>query len=161
MKASNERQVNIGISRQNRRTIADGLSRLLADTYILYLKTQNFHWNVTGPSFYSLHKMFEEQYQGLALATDEIAERIRALGFVAPGSFASFSKLTSLKEDKETLASDEMLRSLAKGHEILIHTAQEALASADTAGDQPTIDLVTERMEFSEKTAWMLKSSLG
>jgi starvation-inducible DNA-binding protein len=133
---------------------------LLADTYALYVKTQNFHWNVTGPMFRALHEMFDEQYNELAKALDEIAERIRALGQIAPGSFSQFSKLTSIDEETGTPAAEEMVRQLVTGHEAVVRTARNAFGTADSAEDQVTQDLLTERMQVHEKQAWMLRSLL-
>ncbi|MEK9965525.1 MAG: Dps family protein [Rhodospirillaceae bacterium] len=135
--------VNIGIPEDQRREIADGLSRLLADTYTLYLKTHNFHWNVTGPMFNTLHTMFEGQYNELALAVDEIAERIRALGFPAPGSYAAYSELSSIPEAEGVPAANGMISQLAEGQETAARTAREVFDAADGANDQPTPDLLT------------------
>ena len=154
-------KINIGIEEEQRKAIAEGLSRLLADNYTLYLKTHGFHWNVTGPMFVSLHQLFETQYTELATAIDEIAERIRALGFFAPGSFKQFLDLTSVKQEEDVLAAENMIRSAVEAHETVIRTAREVLETADEAGDQPTVDLLTRRMETHEKTAWMLRSLLG
>jgi starvation-inducible DNA-binding protein len=153
-------QVNIGISDAHRKQIADGLSGLLADTYTLYVKTHNFHWNVTGPMFQALHLMFEGQYQELATAVDEIAERIRALGLPAPGSYKQFSQLTCIPEETGVPDANHMIRQLLEGHEAVTRTARNVLPVADDANDQPTIDLLTRRMETHEKTAWMLRSLL-
>lgn len=153
--------IDIGIPEQQRKAIADGLSRLLADTYTLYLKTHNFHWNVTGPQFNSLHLMFETQYTELALAVDIIAERIRALGEPAPGSYAAFARLSSIKEAEGVPPADEMLRQLVRDQEAVARTAREVFPIADAAHDEPTADLLTGRMQVHEKTAWMLRSMLG
>ncbi|MGB0624999.1 MAG: Dps family protein [Alphaproteobacteria bacterium] len=153
--------VNIGIPEDQRREIADGLSRLLADTYTLYLKTHNFHWNVTGPMFNTLHTMFEGQYNELALAVDEIAERIRALGFPAPGSYAAYSELSSIPEAEGVPAANDMISQLAEGQETVARTALEVFDAADGANDQPTADLLTQRMQLHEKNAWMLRSFLA
>lgn len=153
-------KIDIGIKDRDRKAIADGLSRLLADTYTLYLKTHNFHWNVTGPMFQTLHLMFETQYTELALAVDLIAERIRALGHVAPGSYAAFAKLSSIKEESEIPAAKVMIENLVKGNEAVSRTARKAFEVAEAANDQPTCDLLTQRMQVSEKTAWMLRSLL-
>jgi starvation-inducible DNA-binding protein len=134
---------------------------LLSDTYILYLKTHNFHWNVTGPLFNTLHLMFETQYNELALAVDEIAERIRALGVPAPGSFAQFAELTSIPEETGVPAADEMIRQLVKDQETVVRTARTIFPTVEKASDQPTADLLTQRMQVHEKTAWMLRSLLG
>lgn len=153
-------EVNIGIDKKHREEIADALSRVLADSYVLYLKTHNYHWNVTGELFHSLHEQFEEQYTELAEAIDEIAERIRALGFKAPGTFQEFQQLTSIKEDTETPEALEMVRRLAVGNEQVLITAREALQPANEAEDEATIDLLTERLHIHSKTAWMLRSHL-
>jgi starvation-inducible DNA-binding protein len=152
--------IDIGISDTDRNEIAAGLSRLLADTYTLYVKTHNFHWNVTGSLFNTLHQMFEQQYTELATAVDEIAERIRALGFPAPGSYAQFSSLTSIQEETGVPSAEEMIRQLAKDQEIVARTAREVFPVADAANDEPTADLLTQRMQVHEKTAWMLRSML-
>lgn len=153
--------VNIGIAKQDRAAIAEGLSRLLADTYTLYLKTHNFHWNVTGPMFNTLHLMFEGQYTELALAVDIIAERIRALGFPAPGSYAAYSRLSSIKEEEEGVPPAlEMIQRLLQGQEAVVRTARSIFPLADRAGDEPTADLLTQRLQIHEKTAWMLRSLL-
>jgi len=154
-------QIDIGISEELRQEIGAGLSRLLSDTYILYLKTHNFHWNVTGPLFNTLHLMFEAQYNELALAVDLIAERIRALGVPAPGSFAQFTKLTSIPEETGVPAADEMIRQLLKDQETVVRTARTIFPTVEKASDQPTADLLTQRMQVHEKTAWMLRSLLG
>ncbi len=154
-------EIDIGISSGDRKAIADGLSRMLADTYTLYLKTHNFHWNVTGPQFNTLHMMFETQYNELALAVDAIAERIRALGVVAPGSYAQFGELTSIEEELGQPDSKEMTRQLAKDQETVARTAREVFPLAEKANDQPTADLLTQRMQVHEKTAWMLRSMLA
>jgi len=153
--------VNIGINDKERKKIADGLSRLLADTYTLYLKTHNFHWNVTGPMFNTLHLMFEGQYNELALAVDSIAERIRALGFPAPGSYKEFSKLASIPEADGVPEANEMIRQLVEGQEAVVRTARGIFALTDEVNDEPTADLLTQRMQIHEKTAWMLRSLLG
>jgi starvation-inducible DNA-binding protein len=153
--------IDIGIDDATRREIAGSLSRLLADSYTLYLKTHNFHWNVTGPMFQTLHLMFEAQYTELALAVDLIAERIRALGVLAPGTYRDFGRLTSIHEELEVPRAEEMIRSLLQGQEAVIRTARSAFAVADKASDQPTMDLLTQRMQIHEKTAWMLRSLLS
>ncbi len=153
-------EMDIGISKKDRQKIADGLSRTLADSYTLYLKTHNFHWNVTGPMFQTLHVMFETQYNELALAVDTIAERIRALGHPAPGTYKSFEKLSSISMEEGIPKATDMIRSLMKGHEAVAKTARAAFETADTANDQPTADLLTQRMQVHEKTAWMLRSLL-
>jgi starvation-inducible DNA-binding protein len=154
-------EVNIGIPEDQRQASAEGLSRLLADTYTLYLKTHNFHWNVTGPMFNTLHLMFEQQYNELALAVDEVAERIRSLGFHAPGSYTAFAKLSSVPEAAGTPSAEEMIQQLAEGQEIVVRTAREIFPAADEANDEPTADLLTQRMQVHEKTAWMLRSMLA
>lgn len=151
-------RIDIGINDQDRERIAQGLSRLLADTYTLYLKTHNFHWNVTGPMFQTLHLMFETQYNELALAVDLIAERIRALGFPAPGTYTEFSRLSSIPETIGVPKADEMIRLLVEGQEAVVRTARSIFPAVERANDQPTADLLTQRMQVHEKTAWMLRS---
>ena len=153
--------INIGIEENERQEIAEGLSRLLADTYTLYLKTHNFHWNVTGPMFQTLHLMFETQYTELSTAVDLIAERIRALGFPAPGSYAEFGRLSSIKEAEGVPDANEMIRQLVEGQEAVVRTARSIFPVVDKAGDEPTADLLTQRMQVHEKTAWMLRSLLA
>ena len=153
--------IDIGIPEQTRRAIGDGLSRLLADSYTLYLKTHYFHWNVTGPMFNTLHLMFEQQYMELALAVDLVAERIRALGFTAPGSYSQFAGLTSIAEATTVPSAEEMIRQLVKDQEAVVRTARSIFAVVDEAHDGPTADLLTQRMQVHEKTAWMLRSMLG
>ena len=152
--------IDIGIPADQRKAIADGLSRLLADTYTLYLKSHNFHWNVTGPMFNTLHTMFEEQYTELATAVDEIAERIRALGETAPGSFEAFGELSSIRIETGVPSAEEMIDQLVKGQEAVVRTAREIFPACDEANDEPTADLLTQRMQVHEKTAWMLRSML-
>jgi starvation-inducible DNA-binding protein len=153
--------IHIGISDKDRSTIADGLSRLLADTYTLYLTTHNFHWNVTGPMFSSLHAMFMVQYTELWNAVDPIAERIRSLGHTAPGSYAQFGALSSLKDAPATPpAALDMVRVLVEGHEAVARTARGIFPLADKAGDEPTADLLTQRLTVHEQAAWMLRSLL-
>jgi starvation-inducible DNA-binding protein len=152
--------MDIGISQPDREAIAQGLSRLLADTYTLYLKTHNFHWNVTGPMFQTLHLMFETQYNELALAVDLIAERIRALGFPAPGTYAEFGRLSSIAETTGVPKAEDMIRLLVEGQEAVIRTARSVFPLADKASDEPTADLLTQRLQVHEKTAWMLRSLL-
>jgi starvation-inducible DNA-binding protein len=152
--------MDIGINEKDRKQIADGLSRLLADTYTLYLKTHNYHWNVTGPMFQTLHLMFEQQYNELALAVDLIAERIRALGLPAPGSYAAFLKLTSIQEEEGAPSAHEMIQKLLEGQETVIRTARTLFPRVEEVHDQPTADLLTQRMQLHEKTAWMLRSLL-
>jgi len=151
-------KIDIGIGSSKRKEIAAGLSRVLADTYTLYLKTHNFHWNVTGPMFQTLHLMFEVHYNELALAVDLVAERIRALGFPAPGTYAEFVKLSAIKEDTGVPKAQDMIRKLVNGHETVARTAREIFKAAESASDQPTCDLLTQRMQVHEKTAWMLRS---
>ncbi|MDN3234683.1 Dps family protein [Pseudomonas sp. WAC2] len=153
-------EINIGIAEQDRAAIADGLSHLLADTYTLYLKTHNFHWNVTGPMFNTLHTMFETQYTELATAVDDIAERIRALGFAAPGTYSAYAKLSSIKEEEGIPEAQEMIRLLVQGQEAVVRTARGIFPIVDKVSDEPTADLLTQRMQTHEKTAWMLRSLL-
>jgi len=152
--------INIGIDAKNREQLATALSKVQADTYTLYLKTHNFHWNVTGPMFQTLHLMFEQQYNELWLAVDLVAERIRALGFPAPGSYKQFAALSSIKEDDGVPKAEEMIRRLVEGHETVARTARNAFKLANEVNDQPTCDLLTQRMQIHEKTAWMLRSLL-
>ncbi|ABW30164.1 Dps family protein [Acaryochloris marina] len=153
--------INIGISENDRQQIAEGLSRLLADTYTLYLKTHNFHWNVTGPMFQTLHLMFEAQYNELSLAVDAVAERIRTLGFPAPGTYKEYSQLTSIEEAEGVPTAEEMIKELVAGQEAVVRTARSVFPLADAANDEPTADLLTQRMQIHEKTAWMLRSLLN
>ena len=153
-------QVNIGIEADTRKEIADGLSRLLADTYSLYLKTHYFHWNVTGPMFQTLHLMFETQYTELALAVDLIAERIRALGFPAPGSYTQYAGLTSIPETTSVPKAEEMIKLLVEAQEAVCRTARSIYPIVEKASDEPTADLLTQRLQLHEKTAWMLRSLL-
>ncbi|HSG93416.1 MAG TPA: Dps family protein [Methylotenera sp.] len=152
--------MDIGIKEQDRKNIAQGLSHLLADTYTLYLKTHYFHWNVTGPMFNTLHLMFETQYKELALAVDLIAERIRALDVHAPGTYRDFAKLTSIKETESVPKAQDMITELVAGHEAVCRTARSVFPSADAASDEATADLLTQRLQLHEKTAWMLRSML-
>lgn len=158
--ADSKAPVNIGIEESDRQSIAEGLSRLLADTYSLYLKTHYFHWNVTGPMFHSLHQMFEEEYVELAQAVDDVAERIRTLGAVAPGSYSQFAELSSVPETRDVPDAQEMVRLLVEGNEAVVRTARAAFPAAERAGDEATADLITERMRTHEKTAWMLRSMI-
>ncbi|MEB3251033.1 MAG: Dps family protein [Cyanobacteriota bacterium] len=153
--------IDIGISAADRQEIAAGLSKLLADTYTLYLKTHNFHWNVTGPMFQTLHLMFEAQYNELALAVDLIAERIRALGFPAPGTYQAFAALSSIAEAEGVPSAEEMIRQLVAGQEAVVRTARSVFPMVEQAHDEPTADLLTQRMQVHEKTAWMLRSLLS
>lgn len=154
-------QIDIGISDADRAEIAHGLSRLLADSYTLYLKTHKYHWNVTGPMFQTLHLMFETQYNELALAVDLIAERIRALGAKAPGSYREFTELSSIPEDEDQPDAHEMIKRLVAGQESVARTARSVFPVADRASDEPTADLLTQRLQVHEKTAWMLRSLLA
>jgi len=151
-------KIDIGIDDQSRKDIAAGLSRLLADTYTLYLKTHNFHWNVTGPMFNTLHLMFEQQYNELALALDEIAERIRALGEPAPGSYKQYAELSSIDEETGVPSAEDMIKQLVAGQEAVVRTARSVFPVAEEASDEPTADLLTQRMQVHEKTAWMLRA---
>lgn len=153
-------EINLGINEKDRAEIVSGLSRLLADTYTLYLKTHNFHWNVKGPMFQTLHLMFETQYTELAAAVDLIAERIRALGFPAPGTYAEFVRLSEVKEIEGVPKAEEMIRELMSGQETVVRTARSVFPAAEKAGDEPTADLLTQRMQVHEKTAWMLRSMI-
>lgn len=154
-------EIDIGIKPQDRKAIAQGLSRLLADTYTLYMKTHNFHWNVTGPMFQTLHLMFETQYTELATAVDLIAERIRALGHPAPGSYADYAKLSSIKDAKGVPAATRMISELVEGQEAVVRTARAVFPLVEKANDEATADLLTQRMQLHEKTAWMLRSLLA
>jgi starvation-inducible DNA-binding protein len=157
---STELPIDIGIEAKDRKAIAEGLARLLADSYTLYLKTQSFHWNVTGPMFNTLHLMFEQQYTELALAVDTVAERIRALGHPAPGSYAAFLRLSAVKEETGVPHADDMVRQLVDGQEAIARTARRTFPVAERAGDQATMDLLTQRLQAHEKNAWMLRSLL-
>jgi starvation-inducible DNA-binding protein len=152
--------MDIGINDKDRAKIADALSRMLADSYILYLKTHNFHWNVTGPMFQTLHVMFMQQYTELWNALDLIAERIRSLGHPAPGSYKRYVELSSIDEEDGVPSAQDMIRQLVAGQEAVARTARAAFKIADAADDQPTADLLTQRMEIHEKNAWMLRSLL-
>ncbi|MDR2244025.1 MAG: DNA starvation/stationary phase protection protein [Burkholderiales bacterium] len=153
-------KMDIGIAAKNREKIADGLTNLLADTFALYMKTHNFHWNVTGPMFNTLHVMFGEQYTELWNSTDVIAERIRALGYPAAGTFSVFAKRSSIKETAGVPKAEEMIRLLVEGNEAAARTARQCFPAADEAGDEATADLLTQRLQVHEKTAWMLRSLL-
>lgn len=153
-------QIDIGIADSDRKVIADGLSRLLADTYSLYLKTHNFHWNVTGPMFQTLHAMFETQYDELAIAVDLIAERIRALGHYAPGTYTDYQKLSAIPETSGVPSATDMIRELVQGQETVVRTARSLFPSVESAHDEATADLLTQRIQLHEKTAWMLRSLL-
>jgi starvation-inducible DNA-binding protein len=154
----NDVAINIGIETRDCKAIAEGLSRLLADTYTLYLKTHNYHWNVTGPRFRDLHLLFEEQYTELATAVDEIAERIRTLGYPAPGSYREFGRLTSIEEETGVPAAEQMVRELVIAQETVVRTCREVLPLAQQADDESTASLVADRMMVHEKSAWMLRS---
>ncbi len=153
--------LDIGIAPDKLGAITAGLSRLLADTYTLYLKTHNYHWNVTGPQFNTLHQMFMTQYTELGLAVDEIAERIRALGAFAPGSYSEFAALSTVKEAAGVPSADAMVAELAADQAAVVRTARSIFPDADAAGDEPTADLLTQRMQVHEKTAWMLKAMIA
>ncbi len=152
--------IDIGIPEANRKATAEGLSRVLADTYTLYLKTHNFHWNVTGPMFNTLHLMFEEQYNELATAVDDLAERIRSLGFPAPGSYAEYGRLSEITIDEGVPKATDMIRELVDGHETVARTARQTFQTAEEGNDESSADLLTQRMQIHEKTAWMLRSLL-
>lgn len=154
------KDINIGIDSDDRQQIAGGLTRLLADTYTLYLKTHSYHWNVTGPRFRDLHLLFEEQYTELAAAVDDIAERIRTLGYPAPGTFREFLELTAIEEIAGAPEAEDMLRDLVVAQEILVRTCREILPTAQQANDESTASLVADRMATHEKAAWMLRSLL-
>ena len=153
-------RINIGISEEHRAAIAQGLSRLLADTYTLYLTTHNFHWNVTGPMFQTLHVMFETHYTEMAIAVDSIAERIRSLGLPAPGTYGEFIKLSSIKEVDGVPKAKEMIQLLVHGHESVVRTARSVYPVVEKAADEASADLLTQRIQLHEKTAWMLRSLL-
>ena len=152
--------IDIGINEKDRAKIANELSKLLADTYSLYLKTHNFHWNVTGPMFQTLHLMFETQYNELALAVDLVAERIRSLGFPAPGTYSEFARLSSIRETSGIPKAEEMIQLLVEGQEAIVRTARSVFPAAEKASDEATADLLTQRIQLHEKTAWMLRSLL-
>ncbi|MGQ5702003.1 Dps family protein [Sandaracinobacteroides sp. A072] len=159
--APSPKALDIGIPADKLNAITDGLSRLLADTYTLYLKTHNFHWNVTGPQFNALHTMFETQYTELALAVDEIAERIRALGAWAPGSYSEYARLATVKEATGVPSADQMVAELAADQATIVRTARAIFPAVEDASDEPTADLLTQRMQVHEKTAWMLRSMIA
>lgn len=152
--------IDIGIEKNDRIEIAEGLKKLLADSYTLYLQTHNFHWNVTGPQFRELHLMFEEHYTELAVAVDDIAERIRTLGIAAPGTYRSFAELSSIKEVDGVPPASEMVTLLLQGHEAVVKTCREVLKLSQQADDESTSALVGDRMRVHEKTAWMLRATL-
>jgi len=153
-------EINTGIPAEQRSLIVQALSKLLADTYVLYLKTHSFHWNVEGPMFQTLHQMFMEQYTEIWNAIDLIAERIRSLGEYAPGTYREYARLTRIKETEGVPRAEEMIKLLIEGQEAVVRTAREALEVAEEANDQPTLDLLTQRMQIHEKNAWMLRSLL-
>jgi starvation-inducible DNA-binding protein len=153
-------KIHIGLNDSQRENIAAELAKCLADSYILYLKTHNFHWNVTGPHFAELHSLFEKQYTEISGAIDEIAERIRALGVLAPGSFSQFKELTAIEEETGHPPAEEMIKQLVEAHEQVARTARQAMPTAEEAKDAPTVDLLTRRMEVHQKNAWMLRSLL-
>ncbi|MFW8564716.1 Dps family protein [Orrella sp. 11846] len=157
---NNAPAINIGITSEDRAAVAQELSKLLADSYTLYLMTHNFHWNVTGPMFNALHQMFMDQYTETWNALDEIAERIRALGHYAPGTYAEYGKLSTIAEPQGVPSAMEMIEMLVKGNEAVAKTARAAFAKADAANDQPTADILTQRLDVHEKNAWMLRSML-
>ena len=152
--------MDTGIKEKDRKAIAEGVSRLLADTYSLYLKTHYFHWNVTGPMFNTLHLMFEGQYNELALAVDLIAERIRSLDVYAPGTYSQFAKLSSIIEADGVPKANDMIKELVAGHEAVCRTARSVFPAAEAAADEATKDLLTQRLQLHEKTGWMLRSLL-
>ena len=152
--------MDIGINEKDRKLVAEGLSKLLADSYTLYLKTHYFHWNVTGPMFQTLHLMFEQQYTELALAVDLVAERIRALDVYAPGTYRDFVKLASIKESESVPKAQDMIRELVAGHEAVVRTARAVFPAVEKAADEASADLLTQRLQLHDKTAWMLRSLL-
>jgi len=160
-RSTNNIPVNIGIEEGDRKEISAGLSKLLADSYSLYMKTHFFHWNVTGPMFHSLHEMFEQQYTELAEAVDTIAERIRSLGYFAPGSYSEFAELSSVTETREVVPALDMVRLLVEANEAVARTVREVLPVAERAGDESTLDLLADRLRVHEKTAWMLRSTIN
>lgn len=157
---ANHYNIDIGIDQKERKIIAEGLGYLLADTYTLYLKTHNFHWNVVGPRFRELHLMFEEQYTELATAVDDIAERIRTLGFPAPGTYSQYASLSAIEETEGVPNADEMIRTLTEDNETVVRTARRILPLAQDADDESTASLIADRMVIHEKTAWMIRSLL-
>ena len=160
MKTVIQPAMDTGIKESDRKKVSDALAKLLADTYSLYLKTHNFHWNVKGPMFQTLHLMFEQHYNELWMAVDTVAERIRALGYLAPGSYSEFAKLTSIPEETGDRSAKDMILSLVEGHETVIRTSRSVFPVAEKANDQVSVDLLTQRMQIHEKTAWMLRSLL-
>jgi starvation-inducible DNA-binding protein len=159
--APSQTEVQMGIETRDKKSIAQGLCRVLADTYTLYLKTHKFHWNVQGPLFSSLHLLFEQQYTEMAAAVDEIAERIRTLGVLAPGSYREFQSLTSIQEEDHNPTAHEMVRLLAEGHETVAATIRDMFDIPADLGDEPTVDMLTGRLVVHEKAAWMLRSILA
>ena len=155
-----ERSTGSGLPNSKRAAVAEALSRVLADTYTLYLQTQNFHWNVTGPHFFALHGLFEQQYTELAAAVDGIAERIRAIGHPAPGTYAEFARLSSIDQVTDVPSAEEMVRILAEGNEAIVRTLRDAITIAEEIGDNATVDLLVQRTQAHEKSAWMLRSTL-
>lgn len=153
-------KINIGIEETHRKEIAEGLTHLLADSYTLFLKTHFFHWNVTGPMFQTLHLLFETQYNELFTAVDAIAERIRSLGYTAPGSYSQFAKLATVEEAVAVPKAREMILDLLKSHEAVARTARSIYAKAEAGNDEATLDLLTSRLDLHEKTAWMLRSQI-
>lgn len=153
-------KIDLGIPEESRTEIAKGLSNVLADSYTLYLKTHNFHWNVTGPMFQTLHTMFEAQYTQLALAIDEVAERIRSLGEKAPGSYKQFGELTAIQEETGSPNAKEMIQQLTEANETVAKRARAVFPAAEKGNDEATLDLLTQRIQYHEKTAWMLRSLL-
>jgi len=151
-------KIDIGIPDASRKEISDGLSHFLADSYSLYLKTHNYHWNVTGPMFQTLHLMFEQHYTELAIAVDNIAERIRALGYFAPGTYSQYAKLTKIKEEDNIPSAHDMIKNLVHAHETVAKTARSVFPAAEKGSDEATLDLLTQRIQLHEKTAWMLRS---
>lgn len=151
-------KIDIGIPDASRKEISEGLSHFLADTYSLYLKTHNYHWNVTGPMFQTLHLMFEQHYSELAVAVDNVAERIRALGYPAPGTYAQYAKLTKIKEEDHIPSAHDMIKNLVYAHETVAKTARSIFPAAEKGNDEATLDLLTQRIQLHEKTAWMLRS---
>lgn len=154
------RQIDIGISAEDRLAIAEGLKKLLADSYTLYLQTHNFHWNVTGPQFRELHLMFEEHYTELAVAVDDLAERIRTLDVAAPGTYKALAELSSIKEVEGVPEATQMVEILTGSHEHVVKTCREVLKLAQDANDESTASLVSDRMRIHEKTAWMLRATM-
>jgi len=153
--------IDIGISVEDRTRIAQGLERVLADTYTLYLQTHRFHWNVEGPMFQQLHALFQTHYNELWLAVDDVAERIRTLGFMAPGTYSAFARLTRITEPEGVPQALEMVRILKDGHEAVVRTIREVLPAAQEAGDESTVSLLSDRLVIHEKTAWMLRAHLA